>query len=388
MSELKKLLTENSVELLNRLQLQLKNIPFGIIATDKNFQIIGYNEKAEKIFGYKEEEILGINPFEILFPESKKSFLTEYYKKARKKDDTLICTHDNINKKGETIVCEWHDTIFKNEYGSFNGILSIIIDITEKVKDKDEIKRLNKALENGIQKRTIQLEMANKELESFSYSVSHDLKAPLRAITGFSEILLNKYSSQLDQDGIKLIKDIFDNCQKMDNLINGILSLSKMSRKELDKIKLNLNPIVQTVISDLKNEIFNSEFSDYFTKVNLILHDLPNAKGDPVLIQQVFQNLLSNAIKFSRHKEVPLIEIGFLTKYNAIIYFIKDNGIGFDMKYSNKLFGIFQRLHSSKDYEGNGIGLAIVYNIICKHQGNVWVESSPGNGATFFFTLP
>jgi light-regulated signal transduction histidine kinase (bacteriophytochrome) len=130
----------------------------------------------------------------------------------------------------------------------------------------------------------------------------------------------------------------------------------------LDKIKLNLNPIIQTVINDLKNEIFNSEFSDYFTKVNLILHDLLIANGDPVLIQKVFQNLLSNAIKFSRHKEAPLIEIGFLTKYNATVYFIKDNGIGFDMKYSNKLFGIFQRFHSSKDYEGNGIGLALVHH--------------------------
>ena len=285
-------------------------------------------------------------------------------------------------------VCEWYDTIFKNENGSFNGLLSIIIDITEKVHGDEEIKRLNKALETGVYKRTVKLEMANKELESFSYSVSHDLKVPLRAITGFSEILLNKYSSRLDQEGNKLVKEIFDNCHKIDKLINGILSLSKMSRKELDKIKLNLNPIVQTVISDLKNEIFNSEFSDYFTKVNLIIHDLPVAKCDPVLIQQVFQNLLSNAIKFSRHKEVPLIEIGFLTKYNAFIYFIKDNGIGFDMKFSNKLFGIFQRLHSSKDYEGYGIGLAIVHNIICKHQGNVWVESNPGKGTTFFFTLP
>lgn len=161
-------------------------------------------------------------------------------------------------------------------------------------KDGDEIKKLNEELENRVQKRTIQLKLANKELESFSYSVSHDLKVPFRAIAGFSEILLNLHYPQ------------------MDNLINGILSLSKMSRKELDKIKLNLNTIVQTVISDLESEISNSVFSDYFRKLNLILHDLRVAKGDLVLIQLVFLNLHSNVIKFSRQKEVSLIEIGFL----------------------------------------------------------------------------
>ena len=385
---MKKQLTEDHIELLNRFQFLFKRMPIGIIGTDKNFQIIEFNTKAEKIFGYKKDEILGKNILEIIFPSSKKSFLQEYYKEIKKDDDTFVCTNDNITKQGESIACEWHDTILKDKNGDFNGVLSMVIDITEKVKDEDAIKMLNEKLETKVQKRTVQLEIANKELESFSYSVSHDLKVPLRAIAGFSEILSNKNSSQLDRNANKLIKDIRVNCQKMDNLINGILSLSKMSRKELDKIKLNLNSIIQTVISDLENETLGSAFSDYFMKVNLILHDLPVAKGDPVLIQQVFQNLLSNAIKFSRHKDVPLIEIGYLTKYNAIIYFIKDNGIGFDMKYSNKLFGIFQRLHSSKDYEGNGIGLAIVHNIICKHQGNIWVESSPGKGTTFFFTLP
>jgi len=363
-------------------------MPIGIIVTDKYYDILEFNTKAEIIFGFKKEEIIGINFFDLIFPKYNKSFLQEYYEKLIDANDISVCTNENITKKGEPIVCEWYDTIVKNEDGSFNGVLSMIIDITEKIHNKNEIKKLKEELESGTYKRTIELQMANKELESFSYSVSHDLKVPLRAIGGFSEILLNKYSSKLDQNGYKLIKDIYNNCQKMDNFINGILSLSKMSRKELDKIKLNLNPIVKTVINDLKNEIFSSEYSDYFNKLNLILYDLPVAKGDPVLIQQVFQNLLSNAIKFSRHKKVPMIEIGFLTKFNATIYFVKDNGIGFDMKYSNKLFGIFQRLHSSKDYEGNGIGLAIVHNIICKHQGNVWVESNPGEGTTFFFTLP
>lgn len=379
---------ENDVKLLDRFQLKFKDLPIGIIGMNKSFQIIEFNNKAECIFGFKKDEILGKDPLEILFSQSNKSFLKEHYKKITKAEDTLVCTIENITKHGKSITCEWHDTILKDGEGNFNGVLSMIFEITKRVKDEDEIKKLNEELENGVQKRTVQLEMANKELESFSYSVSHDLKVPLRAITGFSEILLNKYSSKLDQKGNKLIKDIFDNCQKMDNLINGILSLSKMNRKELDKIKLDLNLISKSVLNDLENETSVSEYSDYFNRVNFLLHDLPIAKGDPVLIQQVFQNLLSNAIKFSRHKESPLIEIGFIIKYNATIYFIRDNGIGFDMKYSNKLFGIFQRLHSSKDYEGNGIGLAIVHHIIRKHQGNVWVESSPGEGTTFFFTLP
>ena len=248
-------------------------------------------------------------------------------------------------------------------------------DITErKIKD-DEISRLNMDLKENIQ----HLEVANKELESFSYSVSHDLRAPLRSISNYSQMLEEAFASQMDEKFTKLLGNIKRNTFKMDTLIDDLLAFSHLGRKSVQKQPINMTELVQHTYNELQES---------FQKGELILDALPDIEADYNLLKQVVVNLLSNAIKYSDKIEQPVIQVGWTKKDHAIVYFVKDNGIGFDMEYSDKLFAVFQRLHSTKEFEGTGVGLAIVKRIIEKHGGTVWAESKVGEGATFYFSLP
>lgn len=242
-------------------------------------------------------------------------------------------------------------------------------------------------LEQRVKERTAQLEVANQELqtlnqelEAFSYSVSHDLRAPLRSIIGYSDILKEESLENLNESAKSALQTIQQNGYRMNNLINDLLKFSKLGRKELEKTTVNTNALVQEII----REIRQSSSSE----VNFIVHDLPSVFGDYTLINQVWVNLISNAVKYSSKKEKPNIEIGSFKNEGEIGFCIKDNGAGFDMQYANKLFGVFQRLHGLKDFDGTGIGLALVKRIITKHGGRVWAEGESGVGATFYFTLP
>ncbi len=248
-------------------------------------------------------------------------------------------------------------------------------------KAEDDIRQLNDELEQKVIDRTAQLESVNKELESFSYSVSHDLRAPIRAINGYTRIIEEDYAEKFDDDGIKILQAIIQNSKKMGQLIDDLLAFSKLGRKQVTFSEINMTALVNTVIEESLSE--GNEHLPNF-KINY----LPPAKGDQSLIKQVWINLISNAVKYSKNKLKTTIEISAQLEGNFTVYEIKDEGAGFDMAYYDKLFGVFQRLHSQEEFEGTGIGLAIVQKIINRHNGTVWAESILHEGTSFHFSLP
>jgi len=226
----------------------------------------------------------------------------------------------------------------------------------------------------------VQLETANKDLEAFSFSVSHDLRTPLRAIHGYANILQEDYVTSLDKEGIRLLNEVQLNAKKMGSLIDDLLTFSRMGRKPIITTQVNMSGLCITAFDEVN--ITKQK------KVELIIHELSDAMADYTLIKQVMINLLSNAIKYSSKTEFPKIEISCITREEDLVFSVADNGVGFEMKYVNKLFNVFQRLHSADEFEGTGVGLATVYRIITKHGGKVWAEARLNEGATFYFSLP
>ena len=258
---------------------------------------------------------------------------------------------------------------------AFNSMMSVLEERAA------QVHQLNAELEQRVAARTQQLEAANDELEAFSYSVSHDLRAPLRAIDGYSNILLDDYAGKLDDEGKRLLNVVRENTGRMAQLIDDILKFSRTGRTELNTSKIDMGKMAREVFAELQTAVADN-------KVQLEIENLPSARGDNAMMRQVFVNLLSNAIKFSRAREIPKIKVGATVKDGETVYYVKDNGAGFDMLHADKLFGVFQRLHSVSEFEGTGIGLAIVKRIITRHGGRVWAEGKVGEGATLFFSIP
>ena len=256
-------------------------------------------------------------------------------------------------------------------------VLLAIEDITQRREAEDEIKKLNE----DLSLRAIELEAACRELETFTYSVSHDLRAPLLGINGLSRRLLEEYSSRLDAKGRHFLSVIRSGAQKMLQLIDDLLTFSRSEHQEMQLSDIDMGDLAKAVFEELQS--ITPEHT-----LSLVIKTLPHARGDRSMIRQVFVNLLSNAIKFTRPKGEGVIEIGCVPGENQNTYYVKDNGIGFDMQYAGKLFGVFQRHHTGEEFEGTGVGLAIVQRIIERHGGKVWAEGKVNEGATFYFTLP
>ncbi len=265
----------------------------------------------------------------------------------------------------------WNMGILMSIYIVFAVLSSVLRDAYEREKGRSaELKRVNEKLEASY-----------KEMESFSYSVSHDLRAPLRIISGLSDIVLTDYEDKIDENVKKLLRSIRGNTERLEQLILALLNLSKIGRQDINIDEIDMEETTAVIVDDLKAAVPERN-------INVTVKNLPTANGDITLIRQALTNLLSNAFKFTRGKDIAIVEIGGWRQDGEDVYYVKDNGAGFDMEHANKLFGVFQRLHGLKEFEGSGIGLSIVERIIRRHGGKVWAEGRKNEGATFYFALP
>lgn len=365
---------------LRKLSQAVEQSPASVIITDPNGNIEYVNSKFTEVTGYSLEEALGQNPQAGDSGVLPKEFYKELW-------NTIISGKEwngelrGKKKNGELF---WESVLISpiiNENGEILNYLAIKEDITNRRNAEDAIRKLNSELEMRVQERTAQLEEVNKELEAFTYSVSHDLRSPLRAVNGFAEILLEDYADLLPEDGKKTCNYIRDNAIKMGNLINELLKLSRLSRTEMMFSVIDMNNLADAAY----NEVATAEQQ---SKITFHRGNLENCIGDGILLKQLLTNLISNAVKYTGKTEKPEIALTSEIADGNIIYTISDNGAGFDMKYVDKLFNVFQRLHSETEFEGSGVGLAIVNRIISRHEGKVWAEASVGKGAKFCFSIP
>ncbi len=341
------------------------------------------NEFGQRFFGFSASEIVGRHVLETIVPPTESSGRDLQHLMEQICADPAAFEHninENICRDGRRVFIDWTNRIIKDEHGHVREILSIGTDITDRKAAEQKIRQLNTELEQRVTERTVQLETANKELEAFSYSVSHDLRAPLRAVNGLAKMVLDDFSSQLDPEGRRYLERIRLGGQRMGQLIDDLLAFSRLSRQPLDRRHIHVAKLVQTVLDDLSPRREGQS-------LDIRVGPLPDCEGDPNLLRQVWVNLISNAIKYTGQRDTALIEIGAQSTPHETVYFVRDNGAGFDMQFADKLFKVFQRLHRSDEFEGIGVGLAIVQRIVQRHGGRVWAESREGHGATFFFTL-
>ncbi|HTH54810.1 MAG TPA: ATP-binding protein [Cyclobacteriaceae bacterium] len=262
------------------------------------------------------------------------------------------------------------------------AIMFVLIDVTPLKEVQVALTKANEELEKKVQTRTEQLEEVNKQLESFTYSVSHDLRAPLRSVSGYAAILKEDFASKINDPEFDRLSDlVIESAKRMNQLVSDLLDFARIGRKELSIAKVEIHVLVKALLADFM-------LQEPSRKIDIELDLLEPAAGDYSLLRQVWTNLLSNALKYSRKKEVAKIHITCTRDNEMICYSVKDNGAGFDMKYVGKLFSVFQRLHKTTDFEGTGVGLALVKNIVQRHGGKIWVEAEVGKGAEFYFTLP
>src|SRR3989442_1280915 len=339
-----------------------------IIGMTLDGTILSWNPSAERIFSYSAEEVKG-RPISILIPPERSDEVPRILEKVKREE--RVEHYETVRKRKDGTPVDVSMTISptRDETGKIMGASTITSDNTER-----------KRAQQLLIQRTTELEAANKELEAFTYSVSHDLRAPLRHINGFSKILLEDFGLQMDPAAKEYLQRMHETAQYMGRLVDDLLHLARVGRQELILQVTGLDALVEEALVDLRTEAQDRQ-------IDWQVGPLPFVECDPGLIRQVFANLLANALKFTRPRERGVIEVRQTTVNGQPVIFVRDNGIGFDMRYADKIFGVFQRLHRQEDFEGTGVGLAIVERIIHKHAGRVWAEAEVEKGATFYFTL-
>jgi len=365
----------------DKLRLIIDTSPVGICTVDPLGNFVMTNPAYEQMLGYSKEELRGLSFYDVTHPEDRPKNKELFQSLFSLTSSGFSMEKRYVRKDGATIDVAVNATGVMDATGHARFGTAFVRDITERRQAEAEIKQLNNELEQRVLERTAALKAANQELESFSYSVSHDLRAPLRAIDGFSLVLLEDHAQQLDPEAQEHLDRIRTATQRMGRLIDDLLGLSRMNRQPLHKAPIELGPIVQETMEQLRAEQADR-------RIELTLGDLPPCQGDAHLLGAVWTNLLSNALKFTSKQPVAVIEVGSEIQAGECVYFVKDNGAGFDMAYVDKLFGVFQRLHTKFDFPGTGIGLATVQRIIHRHGGRIWAEGKVDRGATFYFTLP
>ena len=344
---------------------------YAIFMLDPDGYVATWNEGARRFKGYEAKEIIGQH-FSKFYPqEARDREHPQYELKVAKKAGRFEEEGWRVRKDGTLF---WANVVITAVYNKEN----ILIGFTKVTRDLTE----RKIMIDELERSKNNAEALNKELESFSYSVSHDLRAPLRSIDGYTRLVVEEKAALLDAEGLEYLERVSANAQQMGKLIDDLLDLSRLSRLEIDRMQINLTQLAQEVMPLLQDQEDSAG-----RKVDLKFQKDILVEADPVLLRAVLQNLLGNAWKFTSEKEHAVIELGTTRKDNRTVYFVRDNGAGFNMKYCGKLFGAFQRLHDVEEFPGSGIGLATVQRIIHRHGGEVWAESVENEGATFYFTL-
>ena len=339
------------------------NAPCGYHSLNGNRLIIEMNKTWLKWTGYDRSEVINKMLFtDLLAPESRTTF-EEYFATLKSEGDVSNVELEVVCKNKNILFVVINATAIRDEYGNFIKSRSTVFDITARHKAEQKVIAVN------------------NELEAFTYSVSHDLRAPLRSIDGYSKILQEDYGSTMDTEANRLLEIIRNNARRMGQLIDDLLDFSRLGRKEMDNSVVDM----QTLVTHVQQELVSQEKN---RKIQVKINRLEEVKADARMMRQVWINLISNAIKYSRLQAVANIEIGSSIEDNRVVYFIRDNGVGFDMKYADKLFGVFQRLHKVQEFEGTGVGLALAHRIVSRHGGKIWADATVNEGATFFFFIP
>lgn len=349
--------------------------PDAIFVWDANCNCVLCNAAAAKLCGRSENELIGL-PIADTYVPTERGLIRERFDRV-KNEGVFRFERQFLRKNDEVIPVEVSlSTAGEDQYQA------VLRDISDRKRAEEQIRKMNEELEQRVIERTRDLEAVNKELEAFAYSVSHDLRAPVRHIAGFTELLQKHSGPALDDKSRHHIDMILGSANRMGTLVDDLLAFSRIGRAETQKTTVDLAQIVKSIVGELAPDTQGR-------KIRWHVGDLPKCYGDQAMLRLVFTNLVSNALKFTRIRDQAEIEIGSLNhKPDEIVIFVKDNGVGFDMKYKDKLFGVFQRLHSQEAFEGTGIGLATVQRIVHRHGGKVWPESSVDHGATFYVALP
>jgi PAS domain S-box-containing protein len=353
------------------------NIGEAVLLTEPSGSIVSVNPAACAMFGRTEEELCGVRRDDLVDVNDPGviAALSE-----RERTQSFRGELSFIRKDGSCFPAWVTSSMFLDARGVQRTSL-IIHDLTEQKKEEERIRRFNAELEERVLQRTAALHESYADLESFSYSVSHDLRAPLRAIDSFTGILVQDHQAHFDDDARRLMASIRSNTKKMDQLINGLLSIARVGKQELVYEHVDMKQMVESVCDEVLLDADRS-------RISIAVQDLPSSWSDPVLIRQVWVNLLSNAVKYSSKVPRAEIAVGFRDRDSEMEYFVADNGAGFSPDHASKLFGIFQRLHPAEQFEGVGVGLSTVQRIVKRFGGKVQAVGIPGNGATFSFTLP